>query len=438
MAKVPMVEMGVSGLQRSGGTIEEEFNRNLKGTRWSKVVAQMTENDPVVGAVLLAINLLIGQVGWRVVAGSDDAQDVAAAEFVGECLHDMSRDFTTIISEILTMIPWGWAYLEIVYKTRNGPTQKDTSRRSKYSDGRIGWRKFALRGQNTLDEWIFDEHGNVQGMWQSDPNGGPRRPLYLTDSSGINKCILFRTTSNKGNPEGRSLLRSAYRPWYFKTNFENIMGIGVERDLAGLPVAFVPAEILDANAGPAEQAVLTAVKDIVTSIRRDEQEGIVFPMVYDESGRPLYDLKLLSSGGSRQFDILETLRYYDQRIAMAMLADFLTLGHDGVGSYALSSNKTELFTTALGAWMDIIGGVSDDGRPLGVMNQHAIPSLLKANNLSVKSAPMLVHDDIDQVDLGQLGALIGQLAGAGAMLFPNDDLEAYFLQRAGLPVTERD
>ena len=30
------------------------------------------------------------------------------------------------------------------------------------------------------------------------------------------QALLFRTKSRKDNPEGRSILRNAYRPWYFK------------------------------------------------------------------------------------------------------------------------------------------------------------------------------------------------------------------------------
>ncbi|WP_155274431.1 hypothetical protein [Piscirickettsia salmonis] len=45
---------------------------------------------------------------------------------------------------------------------------------------------------------------------------------------------MFRTTSRKGNPEGRSILRNAYQPWYYKKNLESIESIGIERNLVGL------------------------------------------------------------------------------------------------------------------------------------------------------------------------------------------------------------
>ena len=48
-----------------------------------------------------------------------------------------------------------------------------------------------------------------------------------------------------------------------------------------------------------------------------------------------YDLKLLSTGGRRQFDTNAIIARYDARIAMSCLADFILLGHDKVGTLAL-------------------------------------------------------------------------------------------------------
>jgi hypothetical protein len=117
--------------------------------------------------------------------------------------------------------------------TRSGsdPHQKDGKTRSKYTDGKIGWRKMPIRSQETLQRWVFDESGGNMGMVQLAP------PKYETTFLPIEKCLLFRSTTIKNNPEGRSFLRNAYRPWFYKKRLEEIEGIGIERDLAGLPVA---------------------------------------------------------------------------------------------------------------------------------------------------------------------------------------------------------
>ena len=180
------------------------------------------------------------------------------------------------------------------------------------------------------------------------------------------------------------MLRGVYRPWYFKKRIENIEGIGFERDLAGLPVAKVPAALLSAERTAEETAAYTAIKNIVTNIRRDEQEGVVWPGDRDEHGNALYELTLLSTGGARQFDTGKIVERYDSRIAMSVLADFILIGHQQVGSYSLVSSKTSLFATALGAWLDTI---------CATINTR-IPELLRFNGLDPKQAPKLTHGEI--------------------------------------------
>lgn len=411
-------ELGRTGLEEYGGYIYEEFLPQLQGTKGVKVYKEMADNDPIIGAIIFAIEMLIRQVDWTVEPTSTNKSDVEAADFLKSNMNDMSATWQDTITEILSMLTFGWSFHEIVYKRRTGPDD-NPDKASKFTDGRIGWAKLPIRAQETLYQWIFTPNGQLQGMQQQPP------PTFNIITIPIEKSLLFRTKVRKGNPEGRSILRNAYRPWYFKKNIEVIEGIGIERDLAGLPVAWVPPELLDPASSVADKAVLNEIKKIVRNIRRDEQEGIVFPMAYDENGNKAYDLQLLSTGGRRQFDTDKVVQRYDSRIAMTVLADFILLGHEKVGSFALSSDKTNLFSVALGAWLDSI---------MEVFNRKAVPQLFAINGFKTDGLPKLVHGDIESVPLSELGTFITQLAGAGFPLFPNEDLENHLLRVANLPV----
>lgn len=417
-----MRELGSTGLKRTGGVVDEEWLRELQGDRGRRVYREMADMDSVINAMLFALQMLMAQVE-RIVEPVDAnlTDDADAAEFAQQCLDDMSMSWADTLADILSMMVFGWSYFEIVYKVRSGDNL-DPRRRSQYTDGRIGWRKWSIRGQETLDEWVFDDEGGIQGMWQLDSSTGYTR-IFIP----IDKALLFRTTNHKNNPEGKSVLRGAYRSWWFKKNIENIEGIGIERDLAGLPVAYVPPEILAASASTDEKAVLTAIKDIVVNIRRDEQEGIVFPLAYDEDGHQLYKLELLSTGGQRQFDTDKIITRYDSRIAMTLMADFILLGHDGVGSYALGADKSTLFRTALETWLDRIAGV---------INTHAIPRLLRLNGM--RGRCKLVFGQVGSIDLTALGTFIQQLAGAGMPLFPDAELENHIRGEANLPMLSEE
>ena len=143
-------------------------------------------------------------------------------------------------------------------------------------------------------------------------------PSYSTFTIPIDKALLFRTKSRKNNPEGKSILRNAYRSWYFKRRIQEIEGIGVERDLAGYPVIYAPEGYDIWSEDEAATAIRASLEGMVRSVRRDESEGLVLPYGYE--------LKLLSTGGARQFDTNAIINRYDTRIAMTVLADFILSG----------------------------------------------------------------------------------------------------------------
>lgn len=406
--------LGTPGLNQQSGIIGEDSVQTLRGKRGIAIYREMGDGDAIIGATLFAIEMLCRRVTWRSVPFDTEQDSIDRADFVWECLSDMSTGWEDTLSEILTFLQYGFAPMETVLKRREG--WKEDGSRSKYDDGRIGWRKWSLRSQDTIDRWNFDEQGGIAGLKQSAP------PTFKPVDIPIEKMLLFRTTTRKNNPEGRSILRTAYGSWYYKKNIQRIEAIGIERDLTGIPIAWVPPEILAQDAGANEQAMRNEIANIVTRVKRDEQEGLIFPLAYNEAGQKLYDLTLLSTGGTRQVNTDPVIARYDQRIAMTMLADFILLGHENVGSFALSSSKTNLFAYALGSFLDMIADV---------INTHAIPRLFQANGWPVDRLPRLEHGDIESVDLAELGAYIGALAGTGAVF--DDKAVAYLFEQAGIP-----
>ncbi|MBR0060131.1 MAG: hypothetical protein IJP68_01500, partial [Selenomonadaceae bacterium] len=344
-------EFGHTGAKRYGGLFYEEFLPELQGIRGVRVYEEMSSNDDVCGAVLFAIKMLIRQATWSVQPTGADDRDRKAADFVESCLHDMSSTWTDTVSEILSFLTYGWSIHEIVYKRRMG-RKKDPRLESKFDDGLIGWQKLPIRCQESLYEWEFDANDNLTAFVQMPA------PDFNVIRIPAEKLLLFRTESRKDSPEGRSILRNAYRSWYFKKRIQEIEGIGIERDLAGFPVLTAP-EGVDIWS-PSNAALLETCTRFVTNIRRDAMEGLTIPAGWK--------LELLSTGGSRQFDTSRIIERYDTRIAMTVLADFLFLGHERTGSLALSSDKTELFAMAIAAYLDMI---------CETFNRVAIPRLIE-------------------------------------------------------------
>lgn len=410
-------EIGRVGQRRYGGIFYEEFLSELRGRKGAEVFTEMSNNDETIGAILFAIEMLVRQASWNVEPGGSTAKDREAAEFVKSCMDDMQQTWIDTISEILSFLTYGWSFHEIVYKRRMGRT-KDNRTSSKYDDGLIGWMKLPIRSQETLYQWEYDDQDNLIGMTQMPP------PDFGLITIPMNKAMLFRTRSRKDNPEGRSILRTAYRSWYFKRRIQEIEGIGIERDLAGLPVITTPEgmDIWDKD-DEDMNAIRAGLEAMVKNIRRDSTEGLVLPFGYT--------FELTSTGGSRQFDTNSIIARYDTKISQTVLADFIQLGHESVGSFALSSDKTNLFSMAICAFLDII---------CQTFNSQGIPALIDINGdhfAGVTDYPRLTHGDIEDIDLATVATFIKDMTSIGVII-PDESLEDYVRQLGKLPKRTTD
>lgn len=410
-------EIGRVGQRRYGGIFYEEFLSELRGRKGAEVFTEMSNNDETIGAILFAIEMLVRQASWNVEPGGSTAKDREAAEFVKSCMDDMQQTWIDTISEILSFLTYGWSFHEIVYKRRMGRT-KDNRTSSKYDDGLIGWMKLPIRSQETLYQWEYDDQDNLIGMTQMPP------PDFGLITIPMNKAMLFRTRSRKDNPEGRSILRTAYRSWYFKRRIQEIEGIGIERDFAGLPVITTPEgmDIWDKD-DEDMNAIRAGLEAMVKNIRRDSTEGLVLPFGYT--------FELTSTGGSRQFDTNSIIARYDTKISQTVLADFIQLGHESVGSFALSSDKTNLFSMAICAFLDII---------CQTFNSQGIPALIDINGdhfAGVTDYPRLTHGDIEDVDLATMATYIKDMTSIGVII-PDESLEDYVRQLGKLPKRTTD
>lgn len=421
------IQLGQTGLKRSYGYVYEELLPQLQGRKAISVFQEMSQNSSVIGAVLFAIDMFMRKVAWRVEPASDNDIDQKKAEYLTSCKDDMGHTWADFISEINTMLTFGWSWFEIVYKQRfDDELDEFGTAQSKFNDGMIGWKKFMPISQDSWWRWDFDPAtGDCIGMWQRPA------PDYSERYIPLGKSLHFRTTSRKDNPEGASILRTAYRSWYFLKRIEEIEAVGVERDLAGIPIAKVPAEMLGESASDDDKAMVQSIIKLVQNVRRDEQEGIVWPMAYDEAGHELYSFELLTSGGTRQFPTDTIISRYESRIAMTALADFLLLGNDSTnnGSYALATSKSSMFQSALETWLN---GIEN------VINDRAVPLLFRQNGINSGPYPKFRHDIVQKPTLPDLATLISSMAGAGAQLFPDIELENHLREYAELPVREEN
>jgi hypothetical protein len=419
----PTVELGVTGLRRIGGYVEDEFVPQLRGRKAVQIYREMADNSAIVSAWFNTVSQLVRQIEWRVEPASSSSEDRKNAEFLEQNMDDMEHSFGDFIVEMLSLLIYGWSLAEIVFKRRNGLWATDKANHSAFDDNQIGWRKMPIRAQETLLRWIFAENGDVEAMVQLSP------PYYKTVVLPMTKCLLFRNRLNKGNPEGYSPLRGMWRSWFMIKRFEEIEAVGIERDLTGLPVGKLPASYLNAKPGTKEYEMVQAFKKMVTAVRRNEQEGLVIPTEYDpDTKQPLFDFELLTSGGTRQFDLDGIITRYETRMLQSVLSDFIMTGHEDSGaSYALHTDKSGIFETGCNFYAQSIAEV---------LNRDAVPPLFALNGNKPKALPKIVPNDVNPPDLTQLAEFMTALAQAGVQWFPDPVLEAFLRDAARLPAMD--
>lgn len=419
----PMEILGVEGAKISSGFVHDEFLIKLVGERGRRVYREMRDNDSVVSAILFAVEMLLRAVDWTVSCDSEDDGAAEGVEFLEGVIDDMSHTWDDFIGNVTSMLTFGWQYSEVVYKRRLGPDQRDPRRRSRFSDGKIGIRKIGDRSQETLNKWEIDEDdGSVLGMWQDRPNGGG------TAFIPIERALLFRPHTHKGSPEGRSVLRGAYRSWFMLKNIQEIEAIAIERELNGLPVAYIPNATLNGKSDEA-LAAKELYKKLVRDIKFNEQGGVVLPSdpYYDADGKPSsvrqVELQLLNAKGSRAIDTDSVVKRYQGDIARTILADFIMLGQGDRGSFALSRSKVDLFARALEGWLSSIASTC---------NRHLVPKLWRLNGFDPGSMPYLVPGRVAPEDLKELGDYVESLSRAGIVV-TDAETEDRLRDAGGLP-----
>lgn len=362
------------------------------------LLTDMAESSPTTSSFLWTVRQVANQSKWRFNGKIDN--DPRTEFLNGVFFRDMNKSWNGFLTCAMTMIIHGYSIFEIVHKLRMGQN-KEKKLRSIYNDGKVGLRTIGFRPQSTIWKLKFDEDNELESIEQQIS----KAKVHIT----ANNLLMFRTSEDK--KDGRSVLRGAYSAYFRQQIIEYLESIGIERDLAGFPVI----QLLPENDPPdifaetdTAKKLRIRLQEIVTTVRRDQNEGAVMPA--------WAELKLVSSQGGRSLDIKASLERYDVRILQALMADFLQLGvSTASGSYALGASRQSLFYVAIKGFMDIIADK---------INIQLVPDILALNNMKTDDHPVLAVSELEPRNLGVLGSFIESLANAGIPAKPTKQLQS--------------
>ncbi len=384
--------VGVTGLKHIGGRIREEYLNAI--ANWSTEVKLYLEmrDDPIIGALTDAIKLPLQAASFDVEPATGGApNDEAAAKWLWDTMNNMeNQPWISHAEDALECLDFGFALGEIVLDKRE--------------DGRLWLKNIDPRGQESLNHWEYDkdERDKLVAFVQNDPNSGSTFTIPLA------KCLHFKYRGRKGNPQGHSILRALYRPYKFARNLEDLEGIGIERDVGGMPYA----KLTDDNFEDDDMADL---KKALKGLRRDEDVYLISPPGVDISAY---------GGGSKIYDVNQVIDRWHKITLMRFFAQFLILGMGTVGTQSLVKGSQDFFTLVLEAVQ---------GYLLETWNLQLVPYIFNFNQWSgISGYPKIVWEKPGKVDLNALVTALNTAKGAG-IFTPTDLDEDHLRAIADLP-----
>lgn len=407
--RLNLAETGFVGLRTTNGTIIEEANRVFRYPQFLKTVNEM-RTDPTVAASLNIYRMMITRVKWTVEPPMNATDtDKKRAAFAQSCMDDMEGTWSQFISEVVTYLDYGFSVQEKVFRrrlTRNG---------SKYNDGLVGLRKIAPRSQDTIRHWNFSEDGReLVSVGQSLRNmeNGARYQGLIDAKDGLltiprNKFMLFSADSVKGNPEGKSILKSIYLPYKQLSLIKDQLMLGIAKDLAAIPIVSLPPKMMDVNASDEDKATYQAYQNLVANVANGTQRGIVMPLMYDaDSKLPMFDFKLLEAKGNSKFDLPSIIKQLQNDIFVALSTDVITIGPEQQGTFSIKDTKTNLCAMAIEHRLNEIRDV---------LNGDLLSQLYALNGWSQENMPTFEFGDIADVDSEAFSKAVQRMASVGLM-----------------------
>jgi hypothetical protein len=251
-------------------------------------------------------------------------------------------------------------------------------------------------------EWKFDKHGDPTEIVQDSMTDTGFEEVHIP----FEKLLVFTLDEEASDPTGMSILRSAYKHWYYKDNLYKVDAIAKERHGIGVPDIGLPPGFNNTDRQLAEE--------MGANLRTNEKSYIVRP--------PGWEIGFVEIR-TNPVDALKSAEHHDLMIARNVLAQFMNLGSTTSGSRALGGSQIEVFVKAL----RYISGIIADQ-----FNTYVVPQLVDWN-FTVKRYPRLrVRRIGENADWRSLSVAIRNMVES-QIITATPELEEWMANQMDLP-----
>ena len=205
---------------------------------------------------------------------------------------------------------------------------------------------------------------------------------------------------------GESMLRAAYKPWFFKFQAERADAVRIYRQVAGIPMATMDLEV--AKAVTAASPTATEIAGIDSLLAQMAASGLTYLRT-----NSLWKWGWLQGDGKASPEVESAIKRHDIAILRNVLADFMAGGADG-----LNSGKTRTLADFFGAALYALAQLIQDE-----MTLHVLQPLCEYNfPTQGLRLPTLEVDDVQDIDVKLLADNLSKL-GTSEFIRPDDSTE---------------
>lgn len=356
----------------------------LRDKRGIRKFYDMVRNDGTVRSALRIVKTPVQGAEWYVEPYSDSAIDQNIAKFVQETLFDdMEYPWSYFIEDCLRSLDYGFFAFEKVW----------------YQDPKTGRIKISLPPLHPLDiqGWLYDGQNQITGLAME-----PMAGTDITKQIVIprDKVLLQVFEMEGGDLRGTSLLRTAYKHWYYKDTMYKIDAIQKERHGIGVPIIKLPMGFTPKDKDLAN--------DLGRNLRTNEKAYITIPWNWEV---------MFAKLEGQPVDPIPSIQHHDHKIYEAILASFMGSGEVSTESLDTFYKSTRYVATCIAT----------------TINRNVIRPLVQMNFLRFNGYPKIcVRRMGEWEDTRTMTFALRNLVGA-KILTPDLPLENIIRQSMSLP-----
>ena len=244
------------------------------------------------------------------------------------------------------------------------------------------------------------------------------------------KVLFFRLEPDADFPLGKSLFYGAYTAWKAKKIMQEYEAIGVAKNLSGVLDVKVPSEYINKYfSDPASDEAIYVANLLQQAENLHAGKGSYILSSSDTSPNGIHLFEVTTVGGNggnaQNYNVGQAIARYNNEIQLSLQSTVLSMGVEGAGSLALSSDMVNLLTLFI---ENIQQTISHEFR-------KAVKLAFKLNGIETDNIPTLEWEKVQPLSWDDFTKGWQRLLQAGGVT-PTEDLEAYFRTTGEAPTAD--